>query len=43
MSIVNTQPTPGRTIYDRKGLERAACGCYRSAIATYQQTLGNAA
>ena len=31
------------TIRDRKGLERAACGCYRSDITTYQRTLGEAA
>ena len=28
------------TIRDRKGLERAACGCYRSDITTYQRTFG---
>ena len=28
------------TIRDRKGLERAACGCYRSDLATYQRAFG---
>jgi CRP-like cAMP-binding protein len=28
------------TIRDRKGLERAACGCYRSDLGTYQRTFG---
>jgi CRP-like cAMP-binding protein len=28
------------TVLDRRGLERAACSCYRSDIATYERALG---
>jgi hypothetical protein len=28
------------TVLDRKGLERASCSCYRSALDTYDRTLG---
>jgi CRP-like cAMP-binding protein len=28
------------SILDRKGLERASCGCYRADLATYEQVLG---
>jgi CRP-like cAMP-binding protein len=28
------------TVRDRKGLERAACSCYRSDVSIYQRTLG---
>jgi CRP-like cAMP-binding protein len=31
------------TIRNRKGLERAACGCYRSDLTTYARTFGAAA